>query len=314
MSDRSRQPLKPGYLIDGYRIDKLIGGGGFSLVYRAYQVRNKRKVVIKEYFPSDMVSRLPGGRVVPKDDDVLRSFKLGIKRFFDEANALSHIEHPNIIRVSNFFRDNDTAYMVMDYYEKGRDLRWYIKKAPEEFNNRLIWSVFPQITHGLSALHAAGFLHLDIKPANILIREGGKPVLIDFGAVQRVKPGQRFRGIQTLTHGFAAPEQYQRGKMGPWSDLYALGATMYSCVTSQPPPSAMERMDRDQVKQVSKQYRRRFARSLLQAIEWAMQLDYHHRPHDAESFLNALIEDAPEKYVQSVRSGSDDDDQVAEMA
>jgi serine/threonine protein kinase len=300
MSQNSRQPLKPGYLIEGYRIDKLIGGGGFSLVYRAYQVRNKRKVVIKEYFPGDMVERMPGGRVLPKNDDVIRAFNMGIKRFFDEAGALSKIRHPHIVHVTNFFRDNDTAYMVMDYYEKGRDLRWYIKRSPEQINNHFLWSVFPRITLGLAALHDAGFLHLDIKPANILIREGGKPLLIDFGAVQRVEKGQRFRGIQTLTHGFASPEQYQRGEMGPWSDLYALGATMYSCVTSQPPPSAMERLDKDQVRQISKQYRRKFVSSLLTAIEWAMQLDYHHRPADAHSFLNALLEDAPEQFVASV--------------
>lgn len=294
MAELTRTPLKKGYLLEGYRIERLIGGGGFSLVYLAYQVRTKHLVVIKEFFPGELVERLPGGKVVARteEDAKQRSFNMGIKRFFDEANALSAVKHPNIVSVSNFFRYNGTAYMVMDYAQ-GRDLRWFIKRSAGRLGSQFMWTVFPQVALGLRELHRNGFLHLDIKPANILLRAGGRPLLIDFGAVQQPAMGERFQGIQTLTHGFAAPEQYNNGLMGPWSDIYALGATLYGAITGEPPPPGNERLESDEIKLVTKQYSRRYNKQLLSSIEWALQVDHHYRPQSVDTFLRMVLEEAP---------------------
>ena len=231
MPDKA-QALSRGYLIEGYRIERLIGGGGFSFVYLAYHIKTRMKVVIKEYFPHELVGRMPGGRIYARAEDNKSSFQAGLKRFFAEGMALSKLKHPNIVNVSNFFRANDTVFMVMDF-EQGRDLRWFIKRSKGRLSEKFLLSVFPPVLGGLKELHNHDFLHLDIKPANILLRASGTPLLLDFGAVQQIKPGTRYRGVQTLTHGFAPPEQYESGIMGPWSDIYSLSMTMRFCIPAQ---------------------------------------------------------------------------------
>jgi len=290
--------LPRGYIIEGYRIENVIGGGGFSFVYLAYHIRTKVKVVIKEYFPHDLVTRMPGGRIFPRDDASRTPFQLGMKRFFSEGMALAKLKHDNIIAVSNFFRSSGTVFMVMDF-EQGRDLRFFIKRARGRLSQEFLLSVFPKILSGLSTLHAHEFLHLDIKPANILLRASGVPVLLDFGAVQQVKPGARLRGVQTLTHGYAPPEQYEEGEMGPWSDLYSLGMTMRTCMTGKHPPPSLERRKKDIVVPVSKSHTRKFAKNVLQAIDWATELDHRKRPKDVGQFLRVFLGDRQSSAPQS---------------
>lgn len=281
------QALKRGYLLEGYRIEKLIGGGGFSFVYLAYHIKTKVKVVIKEYFPHELVNRLPGGRIQPLDEEQVSSFQIGFKRFFSEGMALSKLKHPNIVNVSNFFRANNTVFMVMDF-EQGRDLRWYIKKSRGKLSEKFLLSVFPPVLGGLRELHTHHFLHLDIKPANILLRASGTPLLLDFGAVQQIEPGTRYRGVQTLTHGFAPPEQYEAGAMGPWSDIYSLGMTMRFCITGKAPVPSLERQQNDNLVLLTKSHGRKYTKSILQAIDWAVELDYERRPRNVDIFLEAV--------------------------
>ncbi len=287
----SKNSLQRGYLIEGYRIEKLIGGGGFSYVYLAYHVKTRAKVVIKEYFPHELVERMPGGRELPLRHDTRNSFQIGLKRFFSEGMALAKLKHPNIVNVSNFFRANNTVFMVMDY-EEGRDLRWFIKRSRGKLGERFMMSVFPPVLEGLRELHLRDFLHLDIKPANILLRASGEPMLLDFGAVQQVKPGTRYRGVQTLTHGYAAPEQYSEGLMGPWSDLYSLGMTMRLCVTGKHPPPSMERIEKDTVGKLAKTFTRRYSKSLLESIDWSTELAHDQRPKCVDELLHAMTRDS----------------------
>src|SRR5712692_4334857 len=161
--------LPSGYLIKGYRIEKTIGGGGFSFVYRATNLDAKELVAIKEFLPTSQAQRLDNGRVEPISEDTAATYRQGIKRFFDEASALAKVNHPNIVHVTNFFRANNTAYMVMPY-EEGKDLRWYIKRHSRGLSEKFIRTVFPLLLHGLRELHNNQLLHLDIKPANILLR------------------------------------------------------------------------------------------------------------------------------------------------
>lgn len=283
--------LPRGYIIEGYRIEKVIGGGGFSFVYLAYHIRTKLKVVIKEYFPHDLVDRMPGGRIFPSPDSSRMPFQLGMKRFFSEGMALAQLKHANIIGVSNFFRSSGTVFMVMDF-EQGRDLRYFIKRSKGRLSEAFVLSIFPPILSGLSTLHAHDFLHLDIKPANILLRATGVPVLLDFGAVQKIQPGTRLRGVQTLTHGYAPPEQYEEGEMGPWSDLYSLGMTMRTCITGKHPPASLDRRKKDTITPVRKSHSRKFAKNVLSAIDWATQLDHRERPQEVAPFLKLLVGDS----------------------
>ena len=293
MPPSSRKPLKHGQLIQGYRIEKMIGAGGFSVVYLADNLSTRSKVVIKEYCPADMVNRLPGGRLVPNDEKNRESYQLGLKRFYAEAIALAKLTHPNIIHVSNFFRDNNTVYLVMNY-EEGRDLRWFIKRSRGRLGEKFLHTIFPQVSMGLKGLHQLGFLHLDIKPANILLRSGGKAMLLDFGAVQKMSSNRRFEGVQTLTHGFAPLEQYEHGRMGPWSDIYALGATMWACIAGKPPPSAPELKKKPRGKNLSRFVTRRYSKTLIEAIDCAMHVNYSERPRTVDDFVTAAFQDSPE--------------------
>lgn len=274
--------LSPGYILDQYRIERLIGGGGFSLVYLAYHIPTQARVVIKEYCPDDLCRRLPGGRVVPLEER-LPAFHTGIRRFFEEARALAGVNHPNIVRVSNLFRANDTVYMVMDYKE-GRDLRWFIKRHRSRMKTDFLRMVFPPLLRGLQAFHDQGLLHLDIKPANILLRRDGTPVLLDFGAVQHFRLDAQSNRSQTLTLGYAPIEQHQRGQMGPWTDIYAMGATLYSCITGHAPPPAPERARQDKMSPANRLFTRH-PRRLLRAVDRALSMDFRRRPQSALEFL-----------------------------
>jgi hypothetical protein len=216
-----------------------------------------------------------------------------MKRFFDEAAALAKINHPNIVRVTDFFRENNTMYLVMDY-EEGRDLRWYIKKYEGRMSEKFIRTVFPQLLEGLKALHELNLLHLDIKPANIYLRPGGRPLLLDFGAAQSAFADNKHIGAHTLTLGFAPIEQHQRGHIGPWTDLYGIGASMYACMCGKAPPPALERAEQDSYKPAVKQFARHYSRPLLEAVDWCLNMNQVERPQTVDDLLSALNQPVPD--------------------
>ena len=238
---KSQVALPEGYLLHHYRLAKVLGVGGFSIVYLAVDTRNHQRVVVKEYMPSNQATRRDGTTVEALTGESSATFRVGIKRFFEEAAALAKIRHPNIVRVTDFFRDNNTVYMVM-HYESGKDLRAYIKRH-SRLSEKFIRTVFPELLEGLKALHAHGLLHLDVKPANIYLRPGGHPMLLDFGAAQAAMTEKK-RSLQTLTQGFAPPEQHAQGHIGPWTDLYALGASIWACMSGKAPPPSPVRAEK----------------------------------------------------------------------
>ena len=236
--------LTEGYMLHHYQIAKTIGGGGFSIVYLARNTQTGKWVVIKEYLPDKQTARGDGESVESLSHTTASTFNTGMKRFFDEAKALSTINHPNIVRVLDFFRENNTVYMVMNY-EDGKDLRWYIKRHNGRMTEKFIRTVFPPLLEGLRELHTHKLLHLDIKPANVYLRPGGSPLLLDFGASQSMFVHERRKLPHTLTRGFAPIEQHRRGHIGPWTDLYAVGATMWACLCGKAPPPATKRAEKD---------------------------------------------------------------------
>ncbi len=274
--------LPEGYLLHHYRLAKVLGVGGFSIVYLAFDTQKQTRVVIKEYLPSNQATRRDGSTVEALTDENTSTFRLGIKRFFEEAAALAKIKHPNIVHVTDFFRENNTVYMVM-HYETGRDLRSYIKRH-NRLSEKFIRTVFPELLSGLQALHTHGLLHLDIKPANIYLRPGGHPMLLDFGAAQ-IAFTEKKRGVQTLTQGYAPPEQHAQGHIGPWTDLYALGASMWACMSGKAPPPSPERAKDDTLKPAVKQFGRRYSKPLLEIVDRCLHLNQLERPQSADELL-----------------------------
>ena len=281
----SRLPLQNGYTLKGYTISEVLGGGGFSLVYLASNELQRNKMVIKEYCPQKLVARQADGTIEPNSPLALTPFLHGLERFRLEAQRMSELKHPNIISVSEYFEANNTLYMVMAH-EEGRDLRWFIKKLAGQLDWDFLKQVFPVIGEGLWHMHQHGVVHLDVKPANVLLRTSGQPLLLDFGAAQTLSDDDRFGSFQTLTHGFAPPEQYLDGNLGTWTDIYGLAATIYSCITGSAPPPALKRRDGATLEKLTVSRAGQYPYTLLKTLEAALSLDYNERPADMGAFLS----------------------------
>lgn len=285
--------LPAGSKIDNYVIERTLGGGGFSIVYLAFDRAQKKRVVIKEYMPGKMAQRINGHNVAPVSERHLDTFTQGRKLFFQEARILATLKHPNIVNVINFFQAHGTVYLVMDY-EVGANLQSYIESHHGNLSAIFIRTVFPLLLDGLNAMHGHGLLHLDIKPGNIHLRPGGRPLLLDFGAAHSMRLDQKYPSGKIITPGFSPIEQYDNnGYVGPWSDIYAIGATMRACIEGAPPPAADRRATKDTMRPAVNAFKRRYPLSLLQAIDWAMEPDPLCRPQTVIEYLQALLQQEP---------------------
>lgn len=284
----SRLPLPKGYILKGYTINDVLGGGGFSLVYLAYNEVNRNTFVIKEYCPQDLVVRQNNGSIEPNAPLAQAPFLQGLKRFEIEAHRMSLLKHANVISVSQYFAANNTFYMVMKH-EEGQDLRWFIKKLSGQLDWDFLKRVFPPIGKGLLKMHRHGVVHLDVKPANVLLRVNGQPLLLDFGAAQIIGDSEKFGSFQTLTHGFAPPEQYLDGNLGEWTDIYGFAATIYNCITGSAPPPALKRREGATLEKLTVSKTGKYPYTLLKTIESALSLDYSERPHDMENLLAMIF-------------------------
>jgi len=286
-----RQSLKPGTVIDCYEIVRMIGSGGFSLIYLARDEDTRDQAVVKEYLPKKLAMREEGQvRVKMLHEARKDAYHHGRKLFYQEAKALATLRHPNIVRVRNFFLANDTAYLVMDY-EHGKNLGAYIKKRGGGLSSTFMMTVFPPVLDALNLIHSRGHLHLDIKPSNIHLRPGGNPLLLDFGAVHQFATTRSSQPSQVVTPGFSPLEQYYAsGYVGPWSDVYAIGASMRACLDGKSPPSAIERHARDTLRPAAVVHVRRYPAYLLEAIDWAMEIDPLLRPQNAGALLAVLLD------------------------
>jgi serine/threonine protein kinase len=298
--EKMREALPPGTVIDCYTIIKLIGSGGFSLIYLAEDEDTQDHVVIKEYMPKKLAVRNGHDlKVRVADEEQRNAMNNGRKLFYQEAKTLASLKHPNIVNVRNFFLDYDTAYMVMDY-EHGKNLGHYIKRRKGGLSTTFLKTVFPPILDALSLLHTKGQLHLDIKPYNIHLRPGGDPLLLDFGAAHRIATSRKRQTSQVVTAGFSPIEQYYAaGYVGPWSDVYSIGATMRSCIDGKSPQSAVERHAKDNMRPAAIAFKKRYPAYLLEIIDWAMEIDPLLRPQNAGDMLNALVSETGYKRVEA---------------
>ena len=286
-------PLAEGAWVDNYEILKLISSGGFSFVYLAHD-ENQVPVVLKEYLPSTLALRTArtgeaaNGRLSPLlSEGDMAKFRYGMKCFFEEGRALAYISHPNVVRVQNFLRFNDTVYLAMRY-ERGRTLQEHIKRHRGTLEEAWLRGTFAQLLNGLREVHTHKLLHLDIKPANVYLRNDGSPVLIDFGAARQALSQEGMKLPPTYTPGFAAPEQHAAGRLGPWSDIYAVGATLYTCLAAAAPPRADARMEEDVMVPARKAFSGRYSEELLGIIDWCLQLGPDDRPQSVFELQKAL--------------------------
>ncbi len=293
MSAVSNRALPQGYKLQNYRIDRAISRGGFSIVYRAVD-DNGQVVAIKEYLPSGLVLRTEGSRVHASSIENLDSFRFGMKCFFEEGKALATINHPNVVRVINFFRANETVYMVMRY-ERGRTLQQYIQGNQGMLPESLIRHVFSRLLNGLREVHTRRLLHLDIKPANIYIRTDGSPVLLDFGAARQVLATRGKKITPMYTPGFAAPEQYrdsESNQLGPWTDVYGIGASIFACFAAFAPQSADSRMREDHYVSARKLWAGKYSDDLLSLVDECLKLDIMARPQSVLQVQKLLMQKA----------------------
>ena len=296
MAQQANQPLPNGHPLEEYTIDRQLSLGGFSIVYLATDPEG-RQVAIKEYLPNSLALRARGEIKPVITSDHLGAFRYGMKCFFEEGRALARLSHPNVIRVLNFFRANDTVYMVMEY-EHGRTLQEFIQKHHGHIHEKFIRGVFTRMLNGLREVHAHKLMHLDIKPSNIYLRNDGTPVLLDFGAARQTLMSDQPVLKPMYTPGYAAPEQYEKGaQIGPWTDIYSVGASLHACIVGSPPPRADERTQQDTLQPVAKTQAGRYSRQLLELTDWCLHLDPQQRPPSVYALQKALIhqDNAPER-------------------
>ncbi|MCC6534935.1 MAG: serine/threonine protein kinase [Burkholderiales bacterium] len=280
--------LPPGHRLQEYALESVLGYGGFGITYLATDRNLDCKVAIKEYLPADQAVRSDAHSLQPKSGDAREAYHWGLTRFLDEARALATFRHPNIVRVLRFFEANNSAYMVMELIG-GLPLGEWVKRNRPVGEAKLLAVIRP-ILDGLAVIHAAGFVHRDIKPGNIHMRSDSDPVLLDFGAARRVVTQSGHELTAIVTPGYAAFEQYHsQGHQGPWTDIYSVAAVMYGIVTGQRPIEAPARVRHDGLpKALDAGDRGLYSAALLRAIDWALSPEEEKRPHNVQAFLQGL--------------------------
>ena len=302
MSQKSRNlnALKPGYQLHWYEIKDILGQGGFGITYLAEDRNLAHEVAIKEYMPVDLAVRTGHDSVQSISNDFEDRYRWGLQNFIDEARTLGQFKHPNIVRVRNVFEANNTAYMVMDY-ELGETLQEILNRRKILDEQDIKTVLFP-IVDGMKLIHAHGFIHRDIKPANIFIRVDGEPVLLDFGSARQALEESRNALTSIFSKGYAPIEQYNTidEDQGAWTDIYALGATMYRCIAGVPPCDAIDRSSaisitsRDTYVSAVEIGQGRYSEALLKAIDSAMKFKRQDRPQTITEWQFILMGGEPE--------------------
>ncbi|MES2772412.1 MAG: cache domain-containing protein [Pseudomonadota bacterium] len=279
--------LPVGFKLHEYRIDAILGQGGFGITYLATDIHLDAKVAIKEYLPETFACRASDKSVAPRRKEDREFYQHALDCFLVEARTLATFRHPNIVRVARFFEANDTAYMVLEY-ERGKSLKSWWRNHTDISEQDLLARLLP-LLDGLAIVHETGYLHRDIKPDNIYVRqEDGSFVLLDFGAArQNASDSDGMSNV--VTPGYGPIEQHEISEQGPWTDIYAFGATLYFMITGRKPPPAPERIaDNDPMEPAEKVGQGRFSPEFLRAIDWALKPLAQDRPQNVNAFCQAL--------------------------
>ncbi|HKU47309.1 MAG TPA: serine/threonine-protein kinase, partial [Burkholderiales bacterium] len=301
--------LPSGYALHEYRIESVLGAGGFGLTYLATDSNLSLKVALKEYLPGEIALRSPDHSIVPTSEETAETFTWGKRRFLDESRTLASFRHPNIVRVMRFFEANGSAYMVMEFVEGAPLSEWIKTRRP--LPEAALAALARPLLEGLEVVHKSGYTHRDIKPGNIYVREDSTPVLLDFGSARM----QASELTAVVSPGYAPFEQYHtQGRQGPWSDLYALAGVLYWMVIGSMPQEAPARIRADAMAPaVQAGDKSRFRPEFLAAIDWGLTPFEDQRPQSVAEWRQALLAGKPveprtqkiEKAVQPARLPAD---------
>jgi non-specific serine/threonine protein kinase len=294
--------LPPGTRLAEFELQDLLGVGGFGLVYRAYDTSLHRTVAIKEYMPSALAARQGGLALSIRSSADQATFQAGLQSFIAEARLLAQFDHPSLVKVYRFWEANNTAYMVMPLYS-GMTLKQARAQMsgppPEAWLRTMLWSIL----QALQVLHEHNTVHRDVSPDNIFLQDMGPPVLLDLGAARRAISDKSHKLTAILKVNYAPIEQYAEAedlKQGPWTDLYALAAVVYSCLRNDPPLPATARVVRDSmpsvrsvVDTVKEHFGQDYSDAFVQAISHALSLQPADRPQNVQDFVREMALQTP---------------------
>jgi hypothetical protein len=283
-------------VLDGaYRIVRVVGSGGFGITYEAEDIKLRARIALKEYYPSDFGQRVADMSVRPKSERHKETFEWGRANFVTEARTLARFEHPSIVRVSRVFETNSTAYMVMRF-EQGRSFEDWLRALGRPPTQEELDGIVAPLLDALEIMHAQKFLHRDIAPDNIIIRPDNTPVLLDFGAARRAV-AERSRALTGIVKaGYSPQEQYASdGRLqGPWSDLYALGGTLYRAVTGHIPEESTLRVTDDRTLPAASVTTGTYRPGFLAAIDACLKVKASERPQSVAQLRPMLFAPAPQ--------------------
>ena len=295
--------LETGSIIDNFTIEKVLGIGGFGIVYLAKHNLTDALVAIKEFFPSSMVHRVNSSTVQINTTHDSPSFAAGMESFVKEARTLARLHHAGLVQVLHFWEGNGTAYMVMPYYE-GETLKSYMEKPDFATTSTFIKVAFiknllTELLPTLEYLHEKNIFHRDIKPDNIFLLKSSKPLLLDFGAARQIVD-QAANITTILTEGYAPVEQYDKnGHQGAKTDIYALSAVLYHFITGRAPQASVTRVFNDPVVCLEENYSDHYPMGILKAIDAGLIVDPDKRPSSVTDW-KAILENEGKKTPQPI--------------
>jgi len=292
--------LSAGHRFNEFEIKEVIGGGGFGIVYRAWDHLLERTIAIKEYMPLSLAIRNDDMSLGLRSERYQKLFAAGLTSFIQEARLLARFNHPGLLHVLRFWEENGTAYMGTLFYS-GMSLKEWQLTSPEQINEAWIRQLLPPLFGAISTIHQAGYLHRDISLDNIQIQENQLPVLLDFGSARKEIGNLSDETEIMLKPGFAPIEQYSEesdSEQGPWTDIYALGAVLHTLIMGSPPPVSVVRCIEDSYKPLADLQPAGYSLSLLHAIDRALAMKPDQRPQSIDEFA-ALI-DLPVSDVQEL--------------
>ena len=297
--DITRPPaaLPPGTRLDEFELRRVLGIGGFGIVYLAFDHALEREVAIKEYMPASLVGRNSGPKVSLHSESHAESFTLGLRSFVNEARLLARFDAPGLVKVHRYWEANNTAYMAMPYYA-GSNLHAVRRRMDKTPDEAWLRRLLEPLLDALERLHGAGIYHRDISPDNVILQPDGQPVLLDFGAARRVITDKSMALTAILKPAYAPIEQYAEAgavKQGAWTDLYALGATLHFLLMGRAPPPATARAVEDEMPPLARQpaLLATCSAGFLQAIDWMLKPRPADRPQSVAALREALVPRAP---------------------
>jgi len=296
-----------------FELTRVVGQGGFGVVYEAWDTDLERVVAVKEYLPVSLSTRTGNGTVSPLSERTRETFDLGMRSFINEARLLAQFDHPSLLKVLRFWQEKGTAYMAMPFY-RGQTLRQALS-ASGGADEAWLMSILDGVTQALAVMHAANCYHRDIAPDNIiLLEDSGRPVLLDFGAARRVITDKTQAITVILKPGYAPVEQYAEMpdmSQGAWTDVYALAAVMHVAITGRPPPPSVARLLNDSYVPLASdaQLAGRYSAKLLSAVDAGLGVRPDARPQSMAK-LRALLGLEAGSDAQPRRTLGQDDDRT----